>query len=724
MISLNTNISALRASASLTNANTQVTTSMSRLSSGNQIIQASDDVAGLAVGTILKTNVTALKTALINTAQASSLINVADGALGQIADILNRQKALASQATSGALDDTARGFLNLEFSALTSEIDRLSQSTNFNNIPLIDGSLFNPSKLNTNINANSATANGTLAGVASPAGNLVVTIGAATVTFDFGAVTATNDDALLQIDPASLTTPALTATALMQRINTITSYSGNGSNQTQILAAKQALSGLNVNLDSTGTNLIFTDKSGGTIGNTISFTGGGFTTMTLSGGANGSLTAGTASAVAVNPYLTTTAQVFPQGTISDSIISSINTAGISNNPSFVGNIGSFQAIYESNEVVNLSITVGNYTYQSAGVNTNYNSATSIVLSSVEPGGGFFEINFAANSGMASMTSPQDANTYASRINKAFSTIDIVQKREITSYVPAGTVYPTGGTTPSGNLAGSRVFYIGDNFNTVEIDDIQVTAPATANSNAVIQFTIDNEVYVSGYDYDGYTAKPLSLLAGGANTIDATSGTPYTDPLTGIVYGQLGFVNTTDPTKVLIFQYSNSTALSITSQAEAEGAENALKAAFGVGKKDGGDAGLTFQLGTSASDVITVQIESSQSKDIYLDSNNNYQPLDISTQPNAMIANGIIDSAINQVISIRATVGALQSRIEYASANISSSIENQDAARGIFLDADIAQESTLLAESQVRLQASISVLAQANQISQNLLKLLG
>jgi len=77
-----------------------------------------------------------------------------------------------------------------------------------------------------------------------------------------------------------------------------------------------------------------------------------------------------------------------------------------------------------------------------------------------------------------------------------------------------------------------------------------------------------------------------------------------------------------------------------------------------------------------------------------------------------------------VTSTRAQVGSLQSRFTFAAFSIQSSIENLDAARGVFLDADISEESTNLAQSQVKLQASISVLAQANQVPQSFLKLLG
>jgi flagellin len=77
-----------------------------------------------------------------------------------------------------------------------------------------------------------------------------------------------------------------------------------------------------------------------------------------------------------------------------------------------------------------------------------------------------------------------------------------------------------------------------------------------------------------------------------------------------------------------------------------------------------------------------------------------------------------------VTALRADVGSLQSRFNYAANNLQTSIQNQDASRATYLDADISEESTNFSSAQVLMQASISVLAQANQMPQNLLKLIG
>ena len=158
--SINTNISAYYAQANITSASTQASSSVARLSSGNRIVQASNDVAALSIGTGLRTAVSALRTALTNASQGTSLLQVADGALSQVTEILQRQRAIAFQAGLGTLRDSDRSFLQQEFQALTDEIDRLTDSTNFNNVKLINGSLSGANPLRSADAANTATITG------------------------------------------------------------------------------------------------------------------------------------------------------------------------------------------------------------------------------------------------------------------------------------------------------------------------------------------------------------------------------------------------------------------------------------------------------------------------------------------------------------------------------------------------------------------------------------
>ncbi len=131
------NYAANVAHRNLTASDEMATRSLSKLSSGTRVVSARDDAASMAIGARLNATTQALKTATVNVGQANSMLQIADGGMATIDDILVRMKTLAVQASSGNLSDTERGFLNDEFDELRNEIDRIASSTNFNGIQLL-----------------------------------------------------------------------------------------------------------------------------------------------------------------------------------------------------------------------------------------------------------------------------------------------------------------------------------------------------------------------------------------------------------------------------------------------------------------------------------------------------------------------------------------------------------------------------------------------------------
>lgn len=116
-------------------------TALAKLSSGSNIVKASDDAAGLAVSTQLKGDVTALTQASTNASQATSILQVADGGLSNISDILQRMKSLASESNSGSVTDSQRSQdINAEYSELLDQIDSIATTTRYNGQSLLDGS--------------------------------------------------------------------------------------------------------------------------------------------------------------------------------------------------------------------------------------------------------------------------------------------------------------------------------------------------------------------------------------------------------------------------------------------------------------------------------------------------------------------------------------------------------------------------------------------------------
>lgn len=131
MLNLLSNFPANKALSNLTINSGEATKSVARLSSGSRLANPGDDVASLAIGSRLKAEVASLGQAVVNAGQASSLLQVADGALARTQDILNRLKALSVQAGNPALGASERALLDVEFQNLVGEVDRIANDTKF-----------------------------------------------------------------------------------------------------------------------------------------------------------------------------------------------------------------------------------------------------------------------------------------------------------------------------------------------------------------------------------------------------------------------------------------------------------------------------------------------------------------------------------------------------------------------------------------------------------------
>ncbi|NIZ01398.1 flagellin N-terminal helical domain-containing protein [Thalassospira lucentensis] len=115
------------------------TRSLSKLSSGTRVVSARDDAASMAIGARLNSEVQSLKMATVNVGQANSMLQIADGGMATIDDILVRMKTLSVQASSQNLSSVERGFAYSEFDTLRDELDRVADSTKFNGIQLLAG---------------------------------------------------------------------------------------------------------------------------------------------------------------------------------------------------------------------------------------------------------------------------------------------------------------------------------------------------------------------------------------------------------------------------------------------------------------------------------------------------------------------------------------------------------------------------------------------------------
>ena len=575
-----TNITAGLAQANIGKASNSAAASISRLSSGNRIAQASDDVAGLSVGTALRTTVSTLRQALANAGQGSSLLQVADGALSQLVDIVTRQKAIAVQASSGQLDDVARGYLNQEFQALAAQVDQIAASTNFNGVKLLNGGL----------------------------GTTVIQ-----AKTDASAATLTPGTASGQ---ATAGTAATSATAVQ-------SFFG------------------------------FTNLNGGTTvagASAAGFANAGALSITDSGGA----------------------------TLANGAYDTVNGALYGQFDSFTLTNVVYSATPANASAV-LNATINGVTFSGSISGTSTNATLSNGSTYIKIGLGTTVPNAAASALV--LTNQATADNSIAGLAKAFSNTFIQRTSSISGVDFTGTRL-TGaiGSTTAG-IAQVRL-----NSTNAVISNFQYGGNTGAANTSLITVQINGQTFTAVTVNDNITSAASALVFESADKqvlrIDlAGLVNPFTNIRTDI-NEQTQFI-----------------------------------AALNQGFSKAG-AGLSFGVGSSAADTINVTLENVATASIY-----GGQSLSVGSASNAAAAQPAVDKALQMLTAARATVGAFQSRFNFTSANLQTSIQNQDAARGTLLDTDVSSESTAYATSQVQLQAGIATLAQANQLPQQLLKLL-
>lgn len=138
---INHNIPALKANNSLGKTNKALDKSLERLSSGYRINRASDDAAGMAISQKMKTQIAGLNQASRNAADGISVIQTAEGALQEVGEMLQRMRELAVQAANGTNADSDRKAIQQEINQLNQEINRISDTTEYNTMTLLDGNL-------------------------------------------------------------------------------------------------------------------------------------------------------------------------------------------------------------------------------------------------------------------------------------------------------------------------------------------------------------------------------------------------------------------------------------------------------------------------------------------------------------------------------------------------------------------------------------------------------
>ena len=470
--------------------------------------------------------------------------------------------------------------------------------------------------------------------------------------------------------------------------------------------------GSNAVFSTNGTQLLAQNNAGSTSTITTTLTSAtnptftGVTGQSLASTSIVGLGAGSTSAVGIP---TGNLFVSASGATATNFGTAVDLSNVANNASFLGafggtgTIGAVKATYVSTGTTNtsgvqFSVVVGNDTYTTNTItNAALNSSTQPVTltfngantTTTAAEGGSFTLTLQPQS---VVTSQNSADQLASGINSGLSSVSAYQNRNVLSFNNNYSATVSGTTT--GTLQGASLAFNSNSFANPLISGVSVSAPTTG-TDAKISIVVNGQTY--------------STNAGIGNTFAVNS--------------TITLQNTSNPSQTLTLTTGNvsvtgaasGTAVDLSSASNASAFQTALGNALGLGNAN---AGLTFQAGTTTSSTIGVSLASSTSSSLF-----SGQALDVKTQTNASNTYNQLTTALNTISSLRASVGALEERFNYATTALQNASQNEGAAKSNLLDTDVAATSTAFATSQVQLQAGIAVLAQANQLQQNLLKLI-
>lgn len=676
MTVINSNISALRAQSSMTTNSRSLSTAMERLSTGVRINSAADDAAGLAISTRMTSDIRGLAVAIRNANDGISLAQTAEGAIGEVTNILQRMRELAVQSSNGTLSKDNRAAMQVEFTQLTAQIDNISSTTNFNGIKLLDGSNKTVS-LQTGVRQGD-TVDLTMQKTDSKALGLQ---GAATEG---------------QLNSGRVSDPSSLGSADIKLNGYDWTASGTTLTGTKDFASEIA-SAVNLN---TGAHRIQATASNSVTSvapNAASFAKGDLNINGNDIGAAGNLDELVANinrdaagvTAVLNADQTITLSNNTGNTIDMSASTHADLAGFKPNvyEGFVAlnNLDAAPiAVVSNNQNNGFAANVGN----AASVETigfNETSAAGPITSKAVAGGASDAITLDDDVRINGVRLGVSAD--ASALAKSDAINAISQQTGVTA--KATTVVKINLDLSAPNVAGTTTLPVTFNGKTIDFATAGPGAGPVKNVSDVV-----SAINAAGINGMAASAGPDGNLVLTATTgADIVIGDANAAPLvSGVSDGEGNSIAAASNT------FTAHGRLTLQSQTGGIIRLEDLSATPTV---------LTDKLGLAAQNIAFKGGGS----------------LSISDQNNAGISITAIDKALNTVNLQRANLGAMQNRLEAAVNSLTSASTNMSAARSRILDTDYGLETTALSKAQVIQQAASAMLAQANQQPQQILSLL-
>ncbi len=687
---INTNISSLNAQRQLMKSGEELDKSMERLSSGMRINSASDDAAGLAISNRQTSQIRGLNQAVRNANDGISLIQTAEGALGESTNILQRMRELAIQSANGIYGDADRATLDAEVQQLVEELDRIATTTSFNGQNILDGTL----------------------------GKVDLQVGAQanqTVGFEIQAVDAdTLGMGSLSADVVSAEISLLSGSGLVA--------SGQGLSEQDILINGQAIGALasgstletlinNINENVTGVTastvveLTMTSVGTGVVG---------------SSGVNLTVVKDDGTSIVVNVANTESLDEFADlvGTNSGGLLSAS-----------VGDDGklSISAQDAASVTLDSAATLGGTTTKSAQIVLTSDNGDDITIE-------------------------RGATGTVADLNKlGFRETDTGGVIESVGLVPSSG--GASEALAVGDLTINGVEIDNDDTDSLQgkidaINDVSDQTGVTAKAYSTLSISMESMVAstISGFDQIEINGVAVDLsLANSASSEDVVTAFNNNTATTGVTARLLGtrvilesdqgainitaatansFIGTGAGIQDLTMAYVSSQGTFVeTTQTLTTGDSFTAYAGLKLVSDNGNP--ISVELGdTSTAAELGARLGLKESNTLGEGSfGASVSSISIGTAASAQKAIGIIDNALETVNDIRSDLGAANNRLDFTISNLSNVSENTSAARARITDADFAAETASLSRAQVLQQASQAMLAQANARPQQVLSLL-
>jgi len=709
---INTNVKALAAQGSLSNVNKTLQTSMERLSTGLRINSAKDDAAGLAITNRMTSQIRGYGMAIRNANDGTSMLQTAEGAMGQVTNMLQRMRELSIQSANGGMSASDRQSLQDEVVQLKAQVQEVALSTNHNGIKLLDGKA-GDIKLQTGVKAGD-----------------MMSIGFDSVqTKDLGLGT----------------------------LSTVSSSGGliTGNTNAALTDGSLTLNGVSVGASLAGSdNISSADKASSAIAkaaaiNAVSARSGVFAVVGKTDVAGSVATAAVAAdpgMVKINGFDTAGFYMSGNKEIDRSaVVQAIND---------IANRTGVTAIntHDDNQGISLIAADGRNIVLAAGTTT---TATLSQMGMAAAGTYVGSYQLSTKDGSSITVGSTVATSQSSELRSGirFGTYDSGVAQAATTTRSASALAPaTAGA--AGVLNGNTLVINGVGITAAQGADDDASTENTGSTKAAsaiaIAAAINKASDVTGVKATananslkgtGFTAAAISQITLNGIDITTTLGTSSTreDVLqifnshsgeTGVVASAYG-----DGIQLVAADGRN---ISIGTDAGAAGAAGLGLAGMTVGSStSAGGAPTAYYAGVTLSSDKAFTLNSGSEGDTsnfkalgfsegtFGGANDGAKvaDLDISTVAGSTSALLVIDAAIQQVGANQAKTGAFLNRLDAVVSNLNESTQNMSESRSRILDTDYATETTNLAKSQIIQQAATAMLAQANQSAQSVLSLL-